>query len=522
MDMSSNSRREFLKRSGAVLAGSALGLPAMLAPAAAAPVQPLTRGFFHESASSNDVALAQARAAIAQHRMREVEVQVLNRQGQPLANQAVEVVQLKHQFLFGDNNVGMDKFFRAGMAHTDRAKYYRLRFREVLNALNATCYWTERPRNDMAKTEEFQGQHQLDGFAGSVDWALANGLAVKGHPLYWGTTKAIPEWLLRYPPDTQMKFIEVRIRNLTSRFRGRVKVWDIVNEAIWEPALKNLAQRRWPHLETQENMVENIAPIIRWAREEDPEAEFLVNDYGVEANSQENLRAADGTLVNYQLQRKRYLELVRQLDRAGAPPSGIGLQCHIGGWQYPKDQQAFYDEMASASFPLHVTEFWAHTDHLPLAGSTAPAARQARVTSEEWRSSQKGRKGRTYSQQEIDQLQAEYVANYLTTAFGHPAIKSFYFWGFMGMGVDWKSPNPTDAGHELRPVFHRVKELIHQEWRTREQLTTSSEGKVRFKGFFGDYSLRVLNPGGGQPAIGTPFSLQQQHAGPLVLQTLAV
>ena len=87
------------------------------------------------------------------------------------------------------------------MGDSDRLKYFRKRFAEVLNSLNTTVYWTERPRNDAAKTQDFQGEVQWDDFDESVNWALSQGLKVKGHPMYWTVPKAIPEWLAPTPSE---------------------------------------------------------------------------------------------------------------------------------------------------------------------------------------------------------------------------------------------------------------------------------------------------------------------------------
>ena len=57
-----------------------------------------------------------------------------------------------------------------------------------------------------------------------------------------------------------------------------------------------------------------------------------------------------------------------------------------------------------------------------------------------------------------EQLAADYVANIMTVAFGHPAVEGFFFWGLGG--IAWPEPARRDAP----PVFVRVRELIHKEW----------------------------------------------------------
>jgi endo-1,4-beta-xylanase len=333
-----------------------------------------------------------------------------------------------------------------------------------------------------------QGDQRLDGFAWCVDWARAHGMAVKGHPLFWSIPKAVPDWVQRYPYETQMKFLEVRIRNLVARFKGKVTIWDAINEPMWEPAFKNLTARNWPHLDPIEDIANYIEPVLRWAREEDPDALYVVNDYGMEKDNNPPV-AADGTTVTAALQRTRFLELMRELAARGAAPDALGLQSHTGGWLDHETQTAVYDEMATSGLPIHITEFWADTDALE--------------------------KERRLPQSEIDELQAQYVADYLTCAFGHEAVESFFFWGFMGQAIRWHE----HSSHEVKPLFNRVRQLLREEWMTRETLVTDSAGTVRFRGFCGKYSLRATHQSGS--VHGSSFAVPVQRVAgecPLVIE----
>lgn len=419
----------------------------------------------YDPALSGDV-LKTARDGIEQHRMGPCRLQLVARDGTPLANHPVRLEQLGHAFLFGEQLWPLDAMYRDGEQETERARAWKRRFTQVFNAATNLCYWTERSRNDASKTEEFQGEQRVENFAQTVEWCLANGLTAKGHPLFWSIDKCTPDWVKRYDLETQMKFAEVRVRNLVARFKGRVKLWDATNEALWEPAPKNLPHRNWPHIETTEDMVEYIAPVLRWCREEDPEARFLINDYGTE-NEPPGKRPncpKDNSPVTAERQRKRHLALARALIQAGQSPDGIGLQSHTGWVRHHSEQTAVYDEYATSGLPVHITEFWAHANHLKELG--LPDA-------------------------EIEQLQAEYVANYLTCAFGHPAVEAFFFWGFMGMAIEWKER----SGHELKPVFERIRKLIHEEWKTTWDGRTDADGRIEVRAFYGEYSLQLKPPG---------------------------
>ena len=447
--------------------------------------------------------------SILQNRTRQVSIRLLDAKGKPLPHKKVEIKQLKHAFLFGDCNPGMDSMYRQGSATAEKLKIYRKVFASVFNAVNATCYWTERPRNNMAKTEEFQGEQFLDGFNDTVDWGLANGLAVKGHPLFWTVPKAIPEWMLKYDYPTQLKFLEVRLRSIVGRYKGRVTLWDAVNEMLWEPALKNLANRTWPYTETPDQMAEYIALVLRICREEDPDALFLINDYGLErdhnqvkqlisndndpgAIQKNKLSDQHGNEVTAMRQRQRYLELVKRLTDMGYPPAAIGMQGHSGAVS-AEEQQALYDQMAKAGLPLHITEFWAHEEDF-------------------------GPEIQKLGNEEKEERIAAYVVQYLKNAFAHPAIDCFFFWGFMGMATEWKEGN--SPSYEERPVLNAVRNLIHKEWHTHEHITTNGDGILTFNAYYGDYSLRYTLKKENSGVVGLTFKIDKQSGVPLVLKTM--
>lgn len=412
--------------------------------------------------AADDAALRAARANIERIRKRDFALTFVGRDGRPLANTPIDIVQRRHSFPFGDQLWGLDRFAREGIWNTDLAIAWRTRFAEMFNASTSLCYWTERPQNDASKTEDRQGEPRIENFAQTVDWSLSNGLIAKGHPLFWSIPKCVPDWAKRYPPETFWKFAEVRVRSLVARFRGRIRYWDAVNEALWEATPEHLASRQWPHIEPMPALVGMISPILRWCREEDPDATFIINDYGTEQLHSPCPNGSDGSVVSSDTQRARFIALANALTDAGTPPDALGLQSHTGDWIGPAEQTTIYDEFAASTpIPLHITEFWAST-------------RQLRAT------------GR-YSEETLAQAQCEFIRDFVTTAFGHPAIEAFFFWGFLGAAIQWE---PLHSGHTLRPIWHEIYRLLHEEWTTRLSLTTDAQGSLSFRGFPGDYALR--------------------------------
>jgi transcription initiation factor TFIIIB Brf1 subunit/transcription initiation factor TFIIB len=66
--------------------------------------------------------LAKARANIPRLRMRDVALRVSDRQGRPLANVPVQIEQMNHAFLFGDQLWPLDALYRDGRGASGRAR----------------------------------------------------------------------------------------------------------------------------------------------------------------------------------------------------------------------------------------------------------------------------------------------------------------------------------------------------------------------------------------------------------------
>jgi endo-1,4-beta-xylanase len=140
-----------------------------------------------------------------------------------------------------------------------------------------------------------------------VGFAMANGMRVKGHALVWHGS--VPAWVEALSPADLRPMFENYIREVAAHYRGQVFAWDVVNEAVTDDGsgLRDTVFRR--------KLGDGyVADAFRLARQADPSARLIYNDYGGEGlNAKSN----------------RIYELVRSLVAAGVPIDGVGLQMHI-------------------------------------------------------------------------------------------------------------------------------------------------------------------------------------------------
>jgi GH35 family endo-1,4-beta-xylanase len=253
-----------------------------------------------------------------------------------------------------------------------------------------------------------------------------------------------------------------------------------------------MASRDWPHIEPTSVIADYIEKVLRWCRDENPDATYLVNDYGLEDDKGKDggLTGNDGSTVTAASQRKRYVELIDELSQRGVAPDAVGLQQHTAGWISHEHQVGVYDEIARTGLPLHITEFWAKTSELIKAG---------------------------IPEDEAKQMQADYICNYVTCAYGHPSVEAFFFWGVFGNAVEWRG-NELTSSHELTPLYHRLDDLLNHQWKTRTTVKTNADGELNFRGFFGDYALSY-QPNGGA-TNGVPFTVSADHANQFTLRAL--
>ena len=170
------------------------------------------------------------------------------------------------------------------------------------------------PENCMKMTEiqPREGEFHFEQADALVAFARENRLQVVGHTLIWAKDDRTPAWVFLDgdKPASRERVSErmrAHIRAVVSRYRGQVASWDVVNEALGdeEPYLR---QSKWLSVLGPEF----IADAFRWARESDPEAVLVYNDYNVELPAK----------------RAKLLRLLAELRAQGVPLGAVGIQGH--------------------------------------------------------------------------------------------------------------------------------------------------------------------------------------------------
>jgi endo-1,4-beta-xylanase len=157
-----------------------------------------------------------------------------------------------------------------------------------------------------------EGQFFFDDADKFVEFGEKNKMFIIGHTLIWHSQA--PDWFFvdkdgkNVSPEILKKRMKNHITTVVSRYKGRVKGWDVVNEAIMEDGSYRKSK-------FYEILGEEFIPLaFKYAQEADPNAELYYNDYN---------EWHPGKV-------KTVIQLVKDLKSKGIRIDGVGMQAHVG------------------------------------------------------------------------------------------------------------------------------------------------------------------------------------------------
>ena len=169
------------------------------------------------------------------------------------------------------------------------------------------------PENEMKpiSVQPERGRFEFDAGDKLVAFAEANDMEVIGHTLVWHNQA--PRFLFEdeqgnpLPRDEALANMKEHITTVMTHYKGRIKGWDVVNEAIPDgpgdlrdtPALRAIGD-------------DYILKAFEFAHEADPDAELYYNDYNIDQD----------------YKRDRALALVKRIRDAGLRIDAVGIQGH--------------------------------------------------------------------------------------------------------------------------------------------------------------------------------------------------
>ena len=368
---------------------------------------------------------APALARIEKIRKGDFTVRVLDAKGQPVSGAKVSIEQQKHWFKWG-TAVPASQLLDNQSPNSEQ-------YREHLKQLFNTVVF----ESDL-KWPQSQKPEDLERITRAVDWLHQNGINnIRGHNIVWGSDKFLPQGMMDLPADELKRRVEERARSIVEFGRGKVYVWDVVNEAATNTAL-------WEKIGWDE-----FGKVYKIARAYDPNVKLAYNDYNVLNEAPDNGKH----------QAKVY-ERIKTLQEQGAPLDIIGLQSHFGVPLTPmKRVLEILDETAQFGPKIEITEFDVGVKD--------------------------------------DKMNAKYTRDFLIATFSHPAVSGFLMWGFWE-GAHWRAAEGGaifNRDWTPRLAATAYEDLLFKQWWTKLNGQSNKTGTFSNRAFYGTHLITVEKNG---------------------------
>lgn len=281
-------------------------------------------------------------------------------------------------------------------------------------------------------TEPKPGKYDFSGADQIIAFAQQHGMRARGHALVWYAAQ--PPWLEpalkaagRAERETLMtSYIDTAMR----RYAGKIREWDVVNEAI-EPNDGRADGMRAKSMWMDALGEDYIDIAFHHAREVDPRPMRFLTDFGIEHDSPRCER-----------RRTALLKLLDRLMARNVPVDAVGIQGHLKPYREGFNQALFarfLEQLSGYGLALSITEF----DVADRGGPPNPDKRDKEV--------------------------ASVAKAFLDVALDNPAMRSVLCWGlsdrysWLSNFKDYKWPDgqlsrglPLDGGMRRKPLWDAI------------------------------------------------------------------
>ncbi len=365
---------------------------------------------------------------INQNRASQLTVQVLDSTGKTVDGAVVNIRQKKHAFKFGSAISGYSNLLAAN--GSPQSLKYQSEIKRLFNTVVI--------ENNL-KWPDFLANRQLGIDAGN--WAIANGLTLRGHNVIWPSRSFMPAsvWsqydTLGPGTAAATNYLRTTINNrvidAADTFEGKVWEWDIVNEPFSNKDAMNVLGE---------------AELLEWFRlfrVHDPLARRTLNDYDIFARNGAN--TSHRANFDSWLTRLKAQNLIETLgEQSHYAESNLTDIAVLG--------QLIQSYTTTFGLPIAITEF--------------------DITSQD------------------QQLQADYLRDYLTMAYSQSGVSEFNHWGFWNDVHYQPGAALYNSDFSIRPNGQVYEDLVFGDWWTDSRGTTRG-GEFISNLFKGDYEVTV-------------------------------
>jgi len=170
------------------------------------------------------------------------------------------------------------------------------------------------PENDLKwqNIHPERSRYAFDAADAYVKLGTDSGMFIIGHTLVWHSQT--PDWVFEdaqgkpLTRDALLKVMQQHIATVVGRYKGRIKGWDVVNEALNDDG--TMRDSKWRSI-IGDDFIEKA---FEFAHAADPDAELYYNDY--------NLYKPE--------KRAGAIAIINRIKAKGIPVAAVGEQAHYG------------------------------------------------------------------------------------------------------------------------------------------------------------------------------------------------
>ena len=382
-------------------------------------------------------------------------IAVEDKDGTPVKDAHIHMVQKTHDFKYGANLFMLDEF-----AEPERCQMYREYFKGAFNLATLPFYWSDlepeegKPR--FAKDSPKVYRRPAPDLC--LEFCKESGIEPKAHCIaydYW-----VPRWLKDADTETVKRAYIRRMEQLAEHYDGIIPTWEVTNELLFHANDSSSSFRVQPGY---------IDWCYEMANRYFPKSHLMIND-------------AHCNIWNcFNYDQSSYYMQIENLLLKGARIEKIGMQYHMF---YRREDEAkqtaiyynprrLYDVMdyyARLGRPLQITEL------------TIPA----------------------YSNDpEDEEIQAEIIKNIYSMWFSHAAMEGIIYWNVVDGYAAFAPQGDMTAGENYyygglvrydftpKPAYRMIKDLFGKVWHTDTEAVTGENGRADVKGFYGEYDVQI-------------------------------
>lgn len=381
---------------------------------------------------------------IPENRKSKIRLIIEDTNGNAICNETMHIDLQKHKFLFGCGAFDINNYMNTD--DEEQKKFFEERTNKWLDVFNyATLpfYW--------GQFEPEEGQPHTEQLMRTAKFLKEKNVTVKGHPLCWHTECA--PWLMKYDNPTIMEKQLQRIDREVAGFKGLIDMWDVINEVVIMPVFDKY-DNAVTRLCNEYGQVGLVKRVFDEARKNNKDATLLINDFNTSP---------------------KYEDLLERILDAGVEVSAIGIQSHQhqGYWGKEKILDVL-ERFSRFGLPIYFTE------NTLVSGTAIP---EYIVDLNDWQVDE------WPSTPELEEVQKNNMKEMYTTLFECPQVEAITTWDFTD-GAWLKAPSGfLRTDNSIKPSYVMMKELIHKELSTNEEIVTDSDGAVTVEGFKGEYII---------------------------------